>query len=133
SVDTTQHPLVEGVPSNPNQLLVGPGRSFVFVSGLGGASIRDQDRCTPFTYPYGGGPGCNYIWAKAYTSDQTGGVDKFGALFIIFKYNGDPTKAPGYFKTTDGAIIDEFDITTPSPTVPTATATTDPNATPTNT
>jgi hypothetical protein len=73
--------------------------------------MRNQDRCTPFTYPYGGGPGCNYIWAKVYTTDQTSGVDKFGALFIIFNYNGDPAKAHGYFKTSEGMIIDEFDIT----------------------
>jgi Calcineurin-like phosphoesterase len=111
TVDAVQHPPVAGVPGNSNQLLVEPGRSFVFVSGLGGHTMRNQERCTPFTYPYGGGPGCSYIWAKAYTSDQTGGTEKFGALFIIFNYNGDQTKARGYFKTSDGVIIDEFDIT----------------------
>ncbi len=111
TVDPAQHPAVDGVPGNPDQVLVGPGRSFVFVSGLGGQEMRNQDRCLPATYPYGDGPGCNYIWAKAYTSDQTGGVEQFGALFIIFNYHGDPTKAHGYFKTTDGLIIDEFDIT----------------------
>ncbi len=111
AVDTTQHPPVGGVPGNPDQLLVEPGKSFVVVSGLGGHEMRNQDRCTPFSYPYGGGPACNYIWAKAYTSDQTGGAEKFGALFIIFNHNGDPTKAHGYFKTTDGATVDAFDIT----------------------
>jgi hypothetical protein len=110
-VDTAQHPLIDGVTGNPDRLLVGPGRSFVFVSGLGGTGMRDQDRCKPFTYPYGGGPGCNYIWAKAFTADQTGGAQKFGALFITFNYNGDPIKAHGYFKTSDGLIVDEFDIT----------------------
>jgi Calcineurin-like phosphoesterase len=110
-VDTTQHPLVGGVPGNPDQLLVGPGRSFVFVSGLGGKEMRNHDRCAPFTYPYSGEPGCNYIWAKAYTSDQTGGAEKSGALFIIFNYQGDPAKAHGYFKTSDGVIVDEFSIT----------------------
>jgi hypothetical protein len=111
TVDTHQHPPIDGVPGNPNQLLVGPGRSFVVVSGLGGRSMREQERCRPFTYPYGGGPECNYIWAKAYTSNQTDGVAKSGALFIVFNYHGDPTKAHGYFKTSDGEIIDEFDIT----------------------
>jgi calcineurin-like phosphoesterase family protein len=111
TVDTRQHPSIDGVPGNPNQLLVEPGRSFVFVSGLGGGNMRDQERCRPFTYPYGGGPECNYIWAKAYTSNQTDGIAKFGALFIVFNYQGDPTKAHGYFKTSDGEIIDEFDIT----------------------
>lgn len=111
TVDTLQHPLVGGIPSNPDSLLVAPGKSFVFVSGLGGNSMRDQGRCLPSTYPYGGGNGCKYIWAKAYTTNQTSGVEKFGALFIIFNYNGDPLKAHGYFKNTDGVIIDEFDIT----------------------
>ncbi|MFQ6026023.1 MAG: LamG-like jellyroll fold domain-containing protein, partial [Dehalococcoidia bacterium] len=31
----------------PGQLLVEPGSTFVFVSGLGGKSIRDQERCLP--------------------------------------------------------------------------------------
>jgi len=119
TVDTEQHPLIDGVPGNPNQLRVGPGRSFVVVSGIGGKSMRPQERCRPYSYPYGGGPGCNSIWAKAYTSDQTGGVEKAGALFIVFNYQGDPSKAHGYFKTSDGEIVDEFDITAahaPSPT-----------------
>jgi hypothetical protein len=111
TVDTTQHPLANGVPGNPDQLFVEPGKSFVVVSGLGGYNMRNQDRCLPFSYPYGGELGCNYIWAKAYTSDQTRGVETFGALFIMFNYNGEPTKAHGYFKTSDGTIVDEFDIT----------------------
>jgi hypothetical protein len=110
TVDTQQHPLVGGVPGNPDQLRVGPGRSFVVVSGIAGRSMRPQERCRPYTYPYGGESGCNYIWAKAYTTDQTGGVEKAGALFIVFNYQGDPTKAHGYFKTSDGEMVDEFDI-----------------------
>lgn len=110
-VDTHQHPLIDGAPGNPDQLLVGPGRSFVFVSGLGGHSMRPQERCQPFTYPYGGGDGCKHIWAKAYTSSQADSVSKFGALFIVFNYHGNPAKAHGYFKTSDGRVIDEFNIT----------------------
>jgi hypothetical protein len=110
AVDTTQHPPLNGVPGDPDQLLVVPGRSFVFVSGLGGTGMRPQQRCQPATYPYGGGPGCNHIWAEMYSTDQTGGVERFGALFITFNYNGDPVKARGYFKTSAGEIIDEFDI-----------------------
>jgi hypothetical protein len=83
----------------------------VFVSGLGGSTMRNQDRCTPATYPYGGGPECNYIWAKVYTADQARGAEKFGALFITFNYQGNSAKAHGYFKTSDGEIVDEFDIT----------------------
>lgn len=109
-VDTTQHPPIDGIPSNPDQVLVGPGKSFVVVSGLGGNNMRNQDRCLPADYPYGGGPECKHIWAKAYTLDQTDGAKKFGALFITFNYHGDPTKAHGYFKTSDGVVIDEFVI-----------------------
>jgi len=112
TVDTTQHPLVGGVPTNPNNLLVTPGKTFVFVSGLGGNSIRNQDLCLPTTYPYGGGTGCNYIWANIYTSDQGA---QYGALFITFYVDGDPYKARGYFKNISGQVIDAFEIrSTPS-------------------
>lgn len=110
-VDTAQHPPVGGVPGNPDQLLVGPGRTFAFVSGVGGRGMRNQDRCLPATYPYGGGRGCNYAWAKIHTTNQTDGVEQYGALFIEFNPGGDPAKAHGYFKTTEGALIDEFEIT----------------------
>ncbi len=68
------------------------GRTFVFVSGLGGQGIRDQER---------GGP----WWASEYTSDQGA---KLGALFGKFHVNGDPREAHFYFKNVDGVIIDEF-------------------------
>ena len=135
-VDTNQHPLSGGVPGNPNSVLVAPGKTFVFVSGLGGNSIRNQDRCLPSTYPYGGGTGCNYIWASAYTSDQGA---KYGALFITFNVGGNPNKATAYFKNISGQVVDQFDITAssipvtgtqPSPT-PNPTNTSAPN--PTNT
>ena len=104
---------------------VEPGKSFVFVSGLGGKSIRNQDRCLPTAYPYG----CNQEWASIYTSDQGA---KYGVLFITFHVDGDPYKARGYFKNVDGELIDEFVITTkgdtpPATETPTPTATTIPN------
>ncbi|MCH8937672.1 MAG: PKD domain-containing protein, partial [Gemmatimonadetes bacterium] len=89
---------------DPNDVYVGPGATFAFVSGLGGKSIRDQERCKPTTYPYG----CKGEWANIYTSDQNA---KFGALFIEFHVDGDPGKARGYFKNVNGQIIDEFTIT----------------------
>jgi hypothetical protein len=120
TVDTTQHAPLDGVPGNPDQLLVAPGRTFAFVSGLGGTGMRRQERCLPATYPYGGEPGCNHIWAKMYSTHQTGGIERFGALFITFNYNGDPIKAHGYFKTSTGEMIDEFDITAGDGSAPTA-------------
>jgi len=46
--------------------------------------------------------------AKIYSSNQNA---QFGALFITFNVNGDPNKARGYFKTINGQIVDEFDVT----------------------
>ena len=81
-----------------------PGATFVFVSGIAGASIRDQERCLPTTYPYG----CKGEWASIYTSDQNA---QYGALFIEFHVDGDPNKARGYFKDIDGAVVDQFTVT----------------------
>lgn len=105
-VDTNQHPLVGGIPSNPNHVLVGAGKSFVFVSGLGGNSIRDQERCLPSSYPYGGGSGCNYIWASISTTNQSA---DYGALFCSFPINGD--QASCYFKDIRGRVPDQFNVT----------------------
>ncbi len=88
---------------DPNSLRVTSGATFVFVSGLGGRSIRGQVRCLPTTFPYG----CNAEWANIYTATQGA---KFGALFITFNVEGDPRKAIGEFKSLDGAIIDAFTI-----------------------
>jgi len=89
----------------PDLLRVAPGSTFVFVSGLGGNSVRHQVRCQPpYTYPYG----CNGEWAKIYTSDQGA---THGALFITFHVDGDPRKAVGYFKNIDNEIVDVFTIT----------------------
>jgi hypothetical protein len=77
------------------------GRSFVFVSGLGGRSIRDQQRCLPTTPPYG----CKGEWASIYTSNQGA---NFGALFGRFNYGGDPSLAYFYFKDITGNVADEF-------------------------
>lgn len=68
------------------------GRSFAFVSGLGGRSIRDQELDGPW-------------WASIYTSTQDA---TFGALFGVFAYGGDPHLARFYFKAIDGTLVDEF-------------------------
>ena len=90
--------------SNPNKLRIKEGSTFVFVSGLAGAVIKDQERCLPTSYPYG----CNEEWAKIYTSSQNA---KYGALFCTFNVGGDENRADCYFKNIDGEIIDEFTIT----------------------
>jgi predicted phosphodiesterase len=73
------------------------GRSFVFVSGLGGASIRDQELTGAH-------------WASVYTSDQGA---TFGALFGVFHVDGDPRRARFYFKDLRGDVVDEFFVESP--------------------
>lgn len=114
TLTNTQTQTTDVTCPDPKNVCVGretstasPGKTFVFVSGLAGSSIRNQDLCLPSTPPYG----CGGIWASIYTSDQGA---KEGALFIIFNYNGNPNKAHGYFKNVSGQIIDEFDITATS-------------------
>jgi hypothetical protein len=94
---------VDPESSDPNRLVVARGKTFSFVSGLGGESVRVQKRCWPVTPPYG----CRGEWAKIYTSNQSA---QYGALFITFYVNGDPNRAHGYFKNISGQIVDEFDV-----------------------
>jgi len=68
------------------------GRTFVFVSGLGGKSIRDQELE-------------GHWWASIYTSNQGA---NYGALFGIFNYEGREGLAKFYFKSIDGVVPDEF-------------------------
>jgi hypothetical protein len=70
------------------------GRSFAFVSGLGGSSVRDQERDGDW-------------WASVWTSTQGG---ESGALFAEFYVDGDPRLARFYFKDVDGNVIDEFTV-----------------------
>jgi hypothetical protein len=91
-VASTVEPLVlsADAPATPAD----EGRSFAFVSGLGGQSIRDQER---------GGA----WWASVYTSDQGA---RPGALFGVFNYEGNPRLAFFYFMDIDGNIVDEFTV-----------------------
>ena len=99
-----QSQTVDTSCSDPANLCVGAGKTFSFVSGLGGNSVRDQQRCLPSTYPYG----CKGEWAKIYTTNQNA---KYGALFITFNVGGDPKKATGYFKNIAGETVDQFTVT----------------------
>lgn len=103
-------------PTTPNaDVCISKGRSLAIVSGLGGQDMRDQERCLPYTYPYG----CQGEWAKVYTINQTpGGQARYGALFITFYVDGDPYKARAYFKNTLGEVIDSFDIYATSDAMP---------------
>ncbi len=93
--------LAEDDPGTP----IDEGRSFAFVSGLGGSSIRNQELDGAW-------------WASIYTSTQGA---NFGALFGVFGYGGNPYLARFYFKDVDGILVDEFFVwsaRTPATAVP---------------
>ena len=99
-----ENQIIDAQWSEPDKLRVKENSTFVFVSGIGGESIRNQDRCLPFSYPYG----CNGEWASIYTKDQDA---DFGALFCTFNAGGQPNKADCYLKNIQGKIIDKFTVT----------------------
>lgn len=94
--------------SQPSQVSVTPGKTFVAQSGLGGLGVEAQQLCENITYPYG----CNEEWSSIYSANQQA---KAGALFITFNWQGNPYKARGYFKNIDGIIVDDFIISTAPP------------------
>ncbi len=78
------------VASRSSILVLEKGRSFAFVSGLGGKSIRDQERDGDW-------------WAARYTEDQ--GADD-GALFCTFSAD----RATCHFRDISGRVPDRFEI-----------------------
>jgi hypothetical protein len=97
------------VLGDPSRVEVGAGKTFVFVSGLGGKDIRD------FHSEHEG----STWWASTYAENrllkngeeiESFDSEMYGVLFIDFHVDGDPYKAHAYFKTTSGEILDEFDI-----------------------
>jgi hypothetical protein len=121
TVASTAQPLV--LAADDAGTSTDEGRSFAFVSGLGGSSIRDQERSGDW-------------WASVYTSTQ--GASN-GALFAVFNVDGDPRLARFYFKDVTGKLVDDFMVRSalgqegaPPPT-PTTTTTTVPTATSTTT
>lgn len=112
-----------GATGEPDLMEVGPGRTFVFVSGLGGRPARDYhcDLHDDDTW-----------WSTIYTSnyylrngeqvakscvedDEVVEGYTSGVLFITFNAGGDPDKADAYFKNVNGEVIDEFTITKVAP------------------
>lgn len=74
--------------------VIEPGKSFAFVSGMGGHSIRPQLLSGAW-------------WASIYTSTQDA---DFGALFCTFNADGRPDVAICYFKDIRGRITDSFEL-----------------------
>ena len=80
------------VANTSDTLVITKGNSFVFVSGLGGNSIRPQLLSGDW-------------WASVYTSSQGA---NYGALFGTFNVAGVENLATFYFKDIDGVIADSF-------------------------
>lgn len=80
----------QSVVHRNSDMTIEPGKSFMFVSGLGGRSVRSQTR---------GGD----WWASIYTASQGA---THGALFCDFESQ----TAACYFKAIDGSIRDEFTL-----------------------
>lgn len=94
-----------------DDLLVAPGQTFVFVSGLGGQSVRDYDAASH---------GDDTWWAAQYAANRwmksgvvQSGTGTYGALFIRFHVDGNPRGARGYFKDVNGRVVDEFNVQVP--------------------
>ncbi len=85
------------IASTSNTLRIEKGKTFAFVSGLGGISFhREKDHLAD-----------NPWWAAIYTSNQGA---NYGALFCIFNENGVESKGHCYFKDIEGKIPDRFAI-----------------------
>jgi len=85
----------QSIASTSNTLVLSRGESFVFVSGLGGVQIADQDDALA-SQPW---------WAALYNSTNGG---EFGALFCTFNEYGVENRAHCYFKDISGKIADDF-------------------------
>jgi hypothetical protein len=115
-----------GATGAPDRLHVGPGQTFVFVSGLGGHSLRDYHCAqhdddtwwaTVYTRNYYLRAGTTVAKSCARCSRVVPGYT-FGALFITFNAGGDPHTAEAYFKTINGETIETFLIVKPKPGMP---------------
>jgi len=85
------------IASTSKNLRIEKGRSFAFVSGLGGRGIRDQNDDIA----------SENWWASVYTARQDA---DYGALFCVFNENQAKNKAYCYFKNINGVIVDEFEL-----------------------
>ncbi|WP_437571958.1 DNRLRE domain-containing protein [Sorangium sp. So ce542] len=91
-----------------NLVELGPNRTFVFVSGLGGVGIRDYEAASHDDDTWWSSYYASNKWVKNGT--LMSGTADYGALFIRFNVGGDPKRATAYFKDVDGRLADEFTI-----------------------
>src|ERR1041384_4019808 len=89
--------------STSNTLVLSKGNSFVFVSGLGGASIREQLLTGNW---WGSILAATCVAGESVCQTTTNP----GALFGVFNVEGQPNKALFYFKDTSGRVTDSFTV-----------------------
>jgi hypothetical protein len=91
------------VTSTANTMTLTKGNSFVFVSGLGGQSRREQEVTGPWVARIYATP-C----LPGDTICQPNAVE--GVMFAVFNVGGQQNKANFYFKDVNGQIIDSFTV-----------------------
>ena len=99
------------VASGWNNMSISPGRSFVFVSGLGGVEIRDFE-ASHNTNTWWATTYANNRWLKNGVTQSATSVT-YGALFVRFHDGGNSKRAVAYFKDLNGRLVDEFTIEVP--------------------
>lgn len=82
-------------PTTGFEMTIKRGQTFVFHSGIGGHSIREQQRHDPW-------------WAAVWNADTDA---DHGALFCEFNIHGVPERAYCYFKDIRGRVPDAFALT----------------------
>jgi hypothetical protein len=91
------------VASTSNTLVLSKGNTFAFVSGLGGASIREQLLTGNW---WGSILAATCLAGESVCQTTTNP----GALFGVFNVEGQPNKALFYFKDTSGRVTDSFTV-----------------------
>ena len=100
----------QSIASQSDVLHVDGGRSFAFVSGIAGHSVRGQNN------QLAGKP----WWAAVHTSAQGA---YFGALFCVLNHEGVKNRGYCYFKDLNGVIADAFGVIAgPAAEIPTASS-----------
>lgn len=115
-----------GATGDASNLKLDHGSTFVFVSGLGGHSLRPFDCSLHHSHNWWGSVFTNNFYMekgvikysecdeddRALRTLRTKPDYDFGALFVSFHYQDDPRLAKAEFKTVDNTVIDEFLIRT---------------------
>ena len=114
------HAENHGFFGDPEHIELKAGNTFVILSGLGGNELypfnckhkQDTWWASLFSDKVQMRNGVlNYNTCRNFTEDGSEYIKfTFGALFVTFNVNGDPTLAKGEFKTINGDVVDAFTV-----------------------